>query len=399
MDKQSALAYRYTATFHLFQARRFLGRPAYLWQSNAPVTDYSAELPMTHPELQRKSFLFLLVIVSLAFGWVLLPFYGAVFWASVLAILFAKPHRWLLVRMHHRRNAAALMTLTLCLVLVILPLTLIGISLVQDAAEVYERIRSGKVDFGLYFQQIVASLPQWMFSLLERYDLLDIKALQARLSTSAVQGTQFIATRAISIGQNTFEFAISFFIMLYLLFFLLRDGPGLAVRIRDAIPLSSPYKRYLFGKFTTVIRATVKGNVVVAVTQGALGGLIFWFLGVQGALVWAVVMAFLSLLPAVGAAIVWLPVAIYFLVTGAIWQGVTLILFGVLVIGLVDNVLRPILVGKDTKMPDYVVLISTLGGMALFGLNGFVIGPVIAALFIAFWDLFIAAPEIHPPAP
>ena len=102
---------------------------------------------------------------------------------------------------------------------------------------------------------------------------------------------------------------------------------------------------------------------------------------------WAVVMAFLSLLPAVGSALIWLPVAIYFLVTGAIWQGVFLIAFSVLVIGLVDNILRPILVGKDTKMPDYVVLISTLGGMAIFGLNGFVIGPVVAAMFIAVWDI------------
>jgi predicted PurR-regulated permease PerM len=321
-----------------------------------------------------------------------------VFWAAVLAILFTKPYRWLLIRMQQRRNRAALLTLTLCLVLVILPLTLITISLVQDAAEVIERIRSGEIDFNLYFQQVIGALPEWLVGLLAQFDLLDLEALQARLSSGAVEGTQFVATRAISIGQNTFEFAISFGIMLYLLFFLLRDGAALAARIRDAIPLSSHYKRYLFDKFTTVIRATVKGNIAVAATQGALGGLIFWFLGVQGALVWAVLMAFLSLLPAVGAAIVWLPVAIYFLVTGAIWQGVTLIVFGVVVIGLVDNVLRPILVGKDTKMPDYVVLISTLGGMALFGLNGFVIGPVIAALFIAAWDLFTAAPEIHPPA-
>lgn len=352
---------------------------------------------MIHPELQQKTFLTLLILVSLAFGWILLPFYGAVFWAAVLAIIFIRPHRWLLARMHQRRNLAALLTLTLCMVVVILPLTLIGMSLVQDAAQVYDRIRSGEINFSVYFQEILNTLPQWLLGLLDRFDLLNFSTLQERLSASAMQGSQYIATRAINIGQNTFDFAISFGIMLYLLFFLLRDGATLVGRIRDAIPLSAHYKRTLFSKFTTVIRATVKGNIAVAATQGALGGLIFWFLGVQGALVWAVLMAFLSLLPAVGAAIVWLPVAIYFLVTGAIWQGVTLIVFGVVVIGLVDNVLRPILVGKDTKMPDYVVLISTLGGMSLFGLNGFVLGPVIAALFIAAWDLFTAAPEIHPP--
>ena len=136
---------------------------------------------------------------------------------------------------------------------------------------------------------------------------------------------------------------------------------------------------------------------MVAASQGALGGLMCWFLGIQGPVLWGVLMAFLSLLPAVGAGLIWVPVAIYFLATGAVWQGLTLTAFGVFVIGLVDNLLRPILVGKDTKMPDYVVLISTLGGMALFGLTGFVIGPVIAALFMATRDLF--APSADSTAP
>jgi predicted PurR-regulated permease PerM len=135
----------------------------------------------------------------------------------------------------------------------------------------------------------------------------------------------------------------------------------------------------------------VKGNIVVAILQGALGGLIFWLLGIHAPLLWGVLMAFLSLLPAVGAGLVWAPVALYFLATGAVWQGAVLIAFGVLVIGLVDNLLRPVLVGKDTRMPDYVVLVSTLGGIAIFGLNGFVIGPLIAAMFIAARDLFAAS--------
>ncbi|CAM5194557.1 Putative PurR-regulated permease PerM OS=Castellaniella defragrans OX=75697 GN=HNR28_000478 PE=3 SV=1 [Castellaniella defragrans] len=121
----------------------------------------------------------------------------------------------------------------------------------------------------------------------------------------------------------------------------------------------------------------------------------FAFLGIQGALFWGVLMAFLSLLPAVGASLIWVPVAIYFLVTGAYWQGIVLTVFGVVVIGLIDNLLRPILVGKDTKLPDYVVLISTLGGLSVFGLNGFVIGPLFAALFFACWDLFPEAVAAH----
>lgn len=334
-----------------------------------------------------------MVFVTVAFGWILLPFYGAVFWGSVLAIIFTPFHRRLLAVMNQRQNLAALTTLLLCLIIVILPVTIMTISLLQEGAIVYQGIRSGQLNFGAYFQQIMGAMPPWVTNVLDRLGLTKFSELQDMLSTGALQGSQFIAMHALSIGQNAFEFVISFGIMLYLLFFLLRDGAALSIRIKQAIPLSMEHKRHLFSKFTTVIRATVKGNVVVAAAQGTLGGIMFSFLGIQGALLWGFVMAFLSLLPAVGAGLIWVPVAIYFLFTGAVWQGVTLIAFGVLVIGLVDNILRPILVGRDTKIPDYVILISTLGGMVLFGLNGFVIGPVIAALFIAAWDLFSASKE------
>jgi len=346
--------------------------------------------------IQQKFFLLLLTLVTLAFGWILLPYSGAVFWGMVLAILFAPLYRRLLPVTKQKPTVAALLALLSIIVMVILPLSLIGASLVRQALGIYDMIGSGQIDFGRYFQQIVGVLPDWIVSLLERFELTDLASLEQKLSEGAAQVSQVFARYAINFGRNTFDFLVSLTIMLYLLFFLLRDGQGLANRIKRAVPLSRMYKQRLFDNFTTVIRATVKGNVLVAMAQGALGGLIFWFLDVQAPLLWGVVMAFLSLLPAVGAAIVWAPVAVYFLVTGAIWQGVVLIAFGVLVIGLVDNILRPILVGKDTKMPDYLVLLSTLGGMALFGLNGFVIGPVIAALFIAAWEMFASAEEFHP---
>ncbi|MGJ9419185.1 AI-2E family transporter [Massilia sp. CMS3.1] len=350
---------------------------------------------MIQYNLQQKFFLLLLALVTLAFIYILLPYSGAIFWGVVLAILFSSLHRRILRETKHKPTLAALITLLLIIVMVILPLSLITASLVKQAAAVYEMINSGQINFGAYFLSIMKALPQWMVNLLERFELTDLASLQQKLSEGAAQVSQTVARQAIAIGSKTFDFLVGLFVMLYLLFFLLRDGQSLATRIKHAFPLGSKYKQRLFNNFTTVIRATVKGNVLVAMAQGALGGLIFWFLGVEGPLLWAVVMAFLSLLPAVGAAIVWAPVAIYFLVTGAIWQGVVLIAFGVIVIGLVDNVLRPLLVGKDTKMPDYLVLLSTIGGMALFGLNGFVIGPVIAALFLACWDLFVSTEEFQ----
>ena len=344
---------------------------------------------MNKETLQDKSLTVLLGLVSIAFIWILLPFYGAVFWAVILGILFAPLQRRLQLKFGWQRNITSLLTLSICLVIAILPVIILSILLVQEGAALYKSIESGELDIAGYVTHIKHSLPPYFQHLLDRFGVGELNGLREKIIKSAVTGNEYFATQVFSLGQGTFDFVVSFFIMLYLLFFFLRDGAELARKVRSAVPLQEQQKRRLQLKFNRVVRATVKGNLLVAITQGALGGLIFWFLDISSALLWAVLMAFLSLLPAVGAGIVWAPVAVFFLLTGAIWQGVVLGLFGVFVIGLVDNVLRPILVGKDTKMPDYLILISTLGGLAIFGLNGFVIGPLIAALFMSSWAIFI----------
>jgi predicted PurR-regulated permease PerM len=334
-----------------------------------------------------RAFIVLLVVVTLAFAWILWPFYGAVFWAAILAILFAPLYRRIANAMRQRCTLAALSTVLVIFLIVILPCAMIAGLLLQEGFHAYEKLRTGEWNFGAYFGRIYDALPAWITGVLERFQLTTLGEVQERLSAGITKGAQFFAGQALSIGQNTLEFLVSFFIMLYVLFFLLRDGRTLGQRIRAAVPLRDELQHKLYGRFTNVVRATIKGTIVVAIVQGALGGLMFWFLGIQAPVLWGVVMAFLSLLPAVGTALVWGPVALYLLVSGAVWQGVVLTAYGVLVIGLVDNVLRPVLVGKETKMPDYIVLLSTLGGMAIFGLNGFVIGPLIAAMFIAAWDI------------
>ncbi|MGE8098218.1 AI-2E family transporter [Pseudomonas fluorescens] len=344
---------------------------------------------MNQTVVRDRSLLVLLVLVTAAFIWILLPFYGAVFWAVILGIVFAPLQRRLQVKFGWHRNLTALCTLGICLVIAILPVIITGILLVQEGASIYKNIESGQLDIASYLAQFKHSLPPYFQHLLDRFGMGELSTLREKIIKSAMQGSEFFASKAFSLGQGTFDVVVSFFIMLYLLFFFLRDGAELARNVRAAVPLAEHQKRRLQLKFNRVVRATVKGNLLMAITQGALGGLIFWFLDIPSALLWAVIMAFLSLLPAVGAAIVWVPVAAWFLLSGAIWQGVVLGLFGVFVIGLVDNILRPTLVGKDTRMPDYLVLVSTLGGLAIFGLNGFVIGPLIAALFMSSWDLYI----------
>ncbi|WP_223533412.1 AI-2E family transporter [Pseudomonas sp. GL-RE-20] len=346
---------------------------------------------MNEAPLQDKSLTVLLALVSAAFVWILLPFYGAVFWAVILGIVFAPLQGRLQLKFGWQRNLTSLCTLGICLVIAILPVIIISALLVQEGAALYKSVESGELDIAGYVLQFKHSLPPYFQHLLDRFGMGELNGLREKIVKSAMAGGQVLASQAFSFGQGTFEFIVSIFIMLYLLFFFLRDGAELARKVRLAVPLQEQQKRRLQLKFNRVVRATVKGNLLVAITQGALGGLIFWFLDIPSVLLWAVLMAFLSLLPAVGAGIVWVPVAAFFLLTGAIWQGVVLGLFGVLVIGLVDNLLRPLLVGKDTRMPDYMILIliSTLGGLAIFGLNGFVIGPLIAALFMSSWAIFI----------
>ena len=339
--------------------------------------------------LENRVFLGLLLVVTLALGGVLAPFYGALFWAAVVAIVFMPVQRRLVARLGRRRTAAALITLALVVLLVILPLVSIGAALTREASGLYRDLQSGQLDVAREFDRIVGLLPAWAGALLDRIGLGDLASLKARLGAGAADAGRALAARVVDIGQNTLDVVVGFFVMLYVAFFLIRDGTRLTRRLRLAIPLEPAVKRALFAQIAAVVRATVKGNILVAIVQGALGGIAFRVLGIHGAVLWGTLMAFLSLLPAVGAALVWLPVALWLLLSGQLWQGLALAAWGTLVIGLVDNVLRPILVGKDIRMPDWLVLLTTLGGLALFGLNGFVIGPMVGALFLAVWELFV----------
>ncbi len=340
--------------------------------------------------LERRALMLLLVCVSLAMGWILLPFYSAILWGFIIALLFTPWYEWLLPRLRFRRTPAALLTMLIILVLVVMPFALIAVSIAHETNLLYQRVQSGELNPMLYLQELFNALPSWVTGLLDRFGLVNFGALQDRLSTLLAQGSKFLATQALSVGQITFHFVANVFITLYLAFFLIRDGDSIVRALQQGVPLTPAQKKALGVQFTTAVRATVKGNFLVAALQGSLGGLAFWTLGIGAPVLWAVLMAFLSLLPAVGSGLVWVPVAIYLMVNGSVGASLALCAWGVLVMGLVDNFLRPMLVGKDTRMPDYVVLITTLGGIAALGINGFVLGPTLAAMFTAVWQLHVS---------
>ncbi|HEU0163089.1 MAG TPA: AI-2E family transporter [Rhizomicrobium sp.] len=339
-------------------------------------------------KLEDHAFVLLVVLATVAFALVLRPFFGTVLWGLVVTILFHPLFLRLNASFGGRRSLAAAVTVLLVILIVIVPLLLVSVALGQQASDLYGRVSSGEMDFGLYLQRILDAMPGWARQALDWFGLSDMDTVREKLRGLATQAGQAVAGSAIGIGLGAFDFALGLGVMLYLLFFLLRDGEALLKKVKATVPLRAEQKSILLKRISQVVRATVKGGVIVAMVQGALGGFALWVLGIPAALLWAVVMAFLSLLPAIGAALVWGPVALYLLATGAVGQGVFLILFGVVVIGLVDNLLRPFLVGKSTRLPDYVVLVSTLGGIEVFGLNGFVVGPLLAVIFLVSWDIF-----------
>ena len=340
--------------------------------------------------LEQRVFIAFVIAVSVGMAWITAPFYGAILWGVVTAIVFWPLNRNLRAAFPKSPNFSAFATLLAVIAIVIIPTLLIGSLLIEQAVSIYTNIQSQKIDLARIVAEFHAVLPRWFESFLDRNGFGDVAGIQQKLATFATNGARVIATQALSVGQGAFSFAISLSIMLYLAFFLLRDGAQLTRTIGERVPLAVQQRRDLFEKFATVIRATIKGSIVVAIVQGMIGGIVFWIIGIEAALLWGVVMGFLSLVPAIGTGLIWVPVAIYLFATGQTWQGAVLTGCGVFVIGMVDNVLRPILVGKDTRMPDYVVLISTLGGISVMGINGFIVGPVIAALFIAAWDIFLA---------
>ena len=267
----------------------------------------------------------------------------------------------------------------------IVPFGLLTLALVDQAYAVYQDIEAGNFSTGLIFDYVDTNLPRVADALSEFG--VSTADLRQRFNEAVAQAGQFIANWAIGFGGSLLNIIIQFTLVIYLLYFFLVDGRTIIKGLLRTIPLGDARERILFRRFALVARATLKGTLIVAFVQGAIGGILFAIVGIPAPLLWGVAMMLLALLPVGGSAIVWVPAAIILFIQGNVTGGIVIVAVGSLIIGLVDNLLRPLLVGRDTQMPDYLVLISTLGGIAMFGLSGFVIGPTVAALFITVWQM------------
>ncbi len=348
--------------------------------------------------LEHGGFLVFLAAVSLALLYIVWPFVAPLLFATLAAIMFQPMFRWFLAKLGGGGNRAAIATLLVITVAVIIPALFIGGVVVEQATALVVAFREGRIDVGGWFEAVFGALPEVIQRNLDMEGLGTAAMVQQRAQDLALESSGLIAREALSITGSAVGFVLSFGVGLYVAYFLLRDGREIGERVLAHLPLAGDVAHQLADRFLSIVRATIKGSVVVGLVQGALGSVTYWIAGMPSVVLLGLLTALFSLLPAIGPAIVWAPVAIYLLAIGDIWQGIVVLVSGVAIIGMADNVLRPILVGRDTGIPDWMILISTLGGIAAMGLAGIVVGPMAAGLFLAGWSILYSAGKSGEPA-
>ena len=269
------------------------------------------------------------------------------------------------------------------LAVLILPIILLSILIVNQSLDLYQSISSRDLtsDF------IV--ITHWIDSpLLAPYISQLSGEWPTYITTITKVSTNYLVNAAKSITSGSASFLFMFFVMLYTLFYFFKDGTRMLKRLMFLTPLGDIYEKMLYERFTSVARATIKGTLIIGAIQGMMGGLLFALTGIEGALIWGVIMTFLSVIPAIGSFLVWFPAALIMLAMGNIWQGIVILAVGGVIISNIDNLLRPPLIGKDIAMHPILVLFSTLGGLILFGVSGFIIGPVIIAMYLAIMTMY-----------
>lgn len=352
-----------------------------------PTSSVMSSKPHHTQDLQQISFLLVLAAVTFLLVWIAWPFATPLLWSMLAAIMFQPLYKWALVTCRGRRNPAALLSLLIILLAVILPALWVGSLVVREALSAIAMLQENPIDLTALANDIYAMLPSAAQRIAEDSGWTDVSEAQARLQQMLGESAGMLASEAVSIGSGALGFILSFGLALYVTYFLLRDGSRIGETLLHSAPVEREIADRLAERFLGIVRATIKGSGVVGLVQGTLGGITMAIAGVPSPLLLGVMMAILALIPAVGTALVWAPVGIWLLVSGAIWEGVFVLGAGFIVISSADNVLRPILVGRDTGIPDWIILVTTLGGLSIAGFSGIVLGPLVAGLFLASWSI------------
>jgi len=340
-----------------------------------------------HDTMFRKAFLLVMaLVVTITMIVVLQSFIMTLVVAAIMAGLIRPLFAWIARRVGGRQHLAAGMTVAITLVAIIGPLIAIGGLVVSQAASITAEVRpivERSINSESYLDQRLQRLPGYDAYLKPYRTIILTKAGEVVNSLGG-----FLMSSLSSTTLSTVSFILNFFLALYTMFFFLIDGPGMWKAAFDYLPLHSDERELLTQRFLSITRATIKGTIVIGIIQGTLAGTAFWVVGIPNAAFWGVIMTVMAILPLIGSALIWVPACIILFTTGAMGEALGLFLFCALVVSSVDNVLRPWLVGRDTKMHDLVILFSTLGGIMVFGATGFIIGPVLAGIFVTSWQIF-----------
>ena len=346
-----------------------------------------AHTPHRTDELQHASFLLILAVVSLMMAVIVWPFATALLWAALAAIMFQPLYRWMLRKMRGRRNPAAVASLLVIFFAVLVPGLWLATLVVQEALVLVAALQAQPLDLAATFDNVYGMLPQAAQEAVDRSGWADVSSIQTKLQELLAASAGMIASQAVSIGSGALSFVLSFTVGLYVMFFLLRDGERIGRTLLNTVPVERSISERLAERFLGIVRATIKGSGVVGLVQGVMAGISFLIVGLESALFFGVLTTVFALVPVIGAGAVYIPVGLWLLLTGAMWQGAFVLIVGVVVISSADNVLRPILVGRDTGIPDWIILVTTLGGISFLGFSGIVLGPLVAGLFLASWSI------------
>lgn len=338
---------------------------------------------MSSEKSRHIAFYILLGLATLLFLYLMKPFFFPIFWAAVIAIIFRPAHQYLCRKVKSPSLSATIILIVIMLI-IILPAGVIGSLLLSESMELYNALDANSSSIEQQVQDISNKITTNNY--LSRLHI-DTAFLTAHLAEGAKNVANFIIDSLKNLTQNTIVFAMNFSIMLYTLFFFIRDGDRFVRMIMKLMPLEQAREALILERFSATARATLKVTLIIGGIQGILGGLTFFLTGVKGALTWGTLMVFTSIVPAVGCSLVWAPAGIVMIIMGHFWQGMIILAFGVIVISHVDALLRPLLLGHDVQMHTLLIFLSTLGGLALFGISGFVIGPVITSLVQTFWEM------------
>ncbi|MFA7654024.1 MAG: AI-2E family transporter [Candidatus Magasanikbacteria bacterium] len=338
---------------------------------------------MDFSKIRNALFLTLLILVTLGLLVLFKPFFYPLFWAAVIASIFYPLYSQLKTKIKLPRLSAGIIMI-LVLLIIVIPVAGIGSLLVKESIDIYNSIDNNSAQIGENIQSTLAWLQNNHY--IQKLGFNQQEWIQ-KFSDVARVVTAFIFNNLKDLTQNSVVFLVMLLLMFYALYYFLLDGAKFLRTAMHLCPLGDKYEKMLYNKFTSTALATIKSSLVVGVIQGFLGTMMFIVVGMQGAVILGVIMAALCVLP-IGSGFVWGPAGIYLIITGRIWEGILVLIFGLLIISTIDNLLRPILVGKQTQMHPLLVLFSTLGGIAFFGITGFLIGPIVAALLVSLWEMY-----------